>query len=246
MSERRASRARAFRRNKAAVFGLALLAVLAAGAAAAPILPLPDPNATAFEARLLAPFADPAHWLGTDQLGRDILSRILHGARLSVAVALFGTGLAAFFGTVIGLLAAYYGRLVDVLLMRGVDVLMAFPYLLLALAIVAVLGPGLTNAGVAIAVVNVPFFARTVRGTAATIRDEDFIAAARLAGRSEAGVIFGELLPNVLPVILIAMSTTLGWMILETAGLSFLGLGAQPPGSRRHAGPGIWPPSRRT
>ena len=113
--------------------------------------------------------------------------------------------------------------------MRGIDMLMAFPYLLLALAIVAVLGPSLTHAMIAIVIVNVPFFARTVRGTTVGLRRADFMAAARLSGQSSARIIAFELFPNVLPVVVVTASTSIGWMILETAGLSFLGLGAQPP-----------------
>ena len=115
------------------------------------------------------------------------------------------------------------------LLMRGIDMVMAFPYILLALAIVAVLGPGLLNALYAIAVVNIPFFARNIRGITLGLSRREFVDAARLSGKSNAQILFGEMLPNVLPVIIITMSTTIGWMILETAGLSFLGLGAQPP-----------------
>src|SRR5690606_32671567 len=117
------------------------------------------------------------------------------------------------------------------ILMRLIDMLMAFPYILLALAIVAVLGPGLINALYAIALVNIPFFARNIRGVTVSIRHREFVDAARLSGKGHAAVLFTEVLPNVLPVIVITMSTTVGWMILETAGLSFLGLGAQPPTS---------------
>jgi peptide/nickel transport system permease protein len=113
--------------------------------------------------------------------------------------------------------------------MRGVDMLMAFPYILLALAIVAALGPGLLNALIAVSVVNIPFFARNIRGITVGIAHREFVDAARLSGLSDAQIILSEILPNVLPVIVIAMSTTVGWMILETAGLSFLGLGSQPP-----------------
>jgi peptide/nickel transport system permease protein len=189
---------------------------------------LPDPDATAPADRLLRPLAE-GHLLGTDALGRDILSRLLWGTQVSLLVGISATLIAAFFGSLIGLVAGYAGGRVDTLLMRGIDMVMAFPYILLALAIVAVLGPGLLNALYAIAVVNIPFFARNIRGIALGLSRREFVDAARLSGKSNAQILFIEVLPNVLPVIIITMSTTIGWMILETAGLSFLGLGAQPP-----------------
>ena len=215
-------------RNALATFGLVLIVVIAAIAAAAPLLPLTDPNATDVANRLRPAFSD-GHWLGTDQLGRDILARLIWGTRVSLAVGIAATLVATAIGTLIGLVAAYYGRWADNLLMRGIDMLMAFPYLLLALAIVAVLGPGLLNAMFAIALVNIPFFARAVRGATVSLVTREYVDAARLCGMSNPRIIAREIFPNVLPVIVITMSTTLGWMILETAGLSFLGLGAQPP-----------------
>jgi peptide/nickel transport system permease protein len=216
------------RRNTLAVAGLIVVLAIALLALAAPILPLADPNATAPADRLLPPFSDGA-LLGTDHLGRDLLSRLIWGARVSLAVGLAATLIATLAGSVVGLVAAYFGRAIDQLLMRGIDMLMAFPYLLLALAIVAALGPSLLNAMIAIAIVNIPFFARAVRGTTLGLVRREFVEAARLSGFSHLRIIGSELLPNVLPVIVITMSTTIGWMILETAGLSFLGLGAQPP-----------------
>lgn len=215
-------------RNQLAAFGLIVLAMVLLLVLITPWLPLPDPDATALSMRLLPVFSE-GHWLGTDQLGRDMLSRILWGTRVSLAVGITATLVAASIGSLIGLLSGYFGGYLDGTLMRGIDMLMAFPYILLALAIVAVLGPGLMNALYAIAIVNIPFFARNVRGVVVTLRNREFVDAARLSGKGDFRILVSEILPNVMPVIVITMSTTVGWMILETAGLSFLGLGAQPP-----------------
>ncbi|WP_349362803.1 MAG: dipeptide/oligopeptide/nickel ABC transporter permease/ATP-binding protein [Roseitalea porphyridii] len=224
----RPSATRLLLNNTLATAGLVVLAAIVLIALAAPILPLADPNVTAPANRLLRPLSE-GHLLGTDALGRDILSRLIWGTRVSLAVGISATLIAAFFGSLIGLVAGYAGGRVDTVLMRGIDMVMAFPYILLALAIVAVLGPGLLNALYAIAVVNIPFFARNIRGITLGLARREFVDAARLSGKSHAQILFIEVLPNVLPVIVITMSTTVGWMILETAGLSFLGLGAQPP-----------------
>jgi peptide/nickel transport system permease protein len=205
------------------LIGLVLLPAITA-----PLLALSDPTLTAPAARMLPPLSS-GHLLGTDHLGRDLLSRLIWGTRSSILVGLAATLTAALIGALIGIAAGWLGRLADALLMRGVDVLMAFPYLLLALAIVAALGPGLSNAMLAIAVANVPFFARAVRAAVLDLRHQDYVAAARLAGLGEARILIAEILPNLLPTLLVLMTTTLGWMVLETAGLSFLGLGAQPP-----------------
>ncbi|WP_328702857.1 dipeptide/oligopeptide/nickel ABC transporter permease/ATP-binding protein [Arenibaculum pallidiluteum] len=215
-------------RNRLAAAGLILLVLVVLLAAAAPLLPLADPDATAPVRRLAPPFSEGA-WLGTDTLGRDILSRLIWGTRLSLAVGISASLLAALLGSVVGLVAGYAGGRTDALLMRGIDTLMAFPYLLLALAIVAALGPGLLNALYAVVAVNIPFFARNVRGAAAGLRNREFVDAARLSGMGGLRILLSEVLPNVMPVIVITLSTTIGWMILETAGLSFLGLGSQPP-----------------
>ncbi|HRP94807.1 MAG TPA: dipeptide/oligopeptide/nickel ABC transporter permease/ATP-binding protein [Rhodocyclaceae bacterium] len=214
--------------NRLAWSGAALVAALVAVALAAPLLPLADPHATDLAARM-RPIASPDHPLGTDHLGRDTLARLVWGTRTSLAVGVFAVSVAALIGTAIGLVAGYLRGWSDTLLMRSIDVLLAFPYLLLALAIVAVLGPGLVNAMIAVAVVNIPFFARTVRGTVLELAERGFVDAARIGGAGHVRILVRELLPNVLPVVVIMMSTNLGWMILETAGLSFLGLGAQPP-----------------
>ncbi|EWG98765.1 dipeptide/oligopeptide/nickel ABC transporter permease/ATP-binding protein [Halomonas sp. BC04] len=215
-------------RNRLAAFGGVLLVLLVLLCLITPWLPLIDPDTTSPANRLQPPLTE-GHLLGTDALGRDILSRLLWGTRISLAVGIAASLVAAFLGSLIGIVAGYFGGRTDNTLMRGIDMLMAFPYILLALAIVAVLGPGLMNALYAIAIVNIPFFARNIRGVTVGIAHREFIDAARLSGKGHLRILTSEILPNVLPVIVITMSTTVGWMILETAGLSFLGLGAQPP-----------------
>ena len=217
-----------FLKNRLAAIAASLLAVIVLIVLLAPLLPLHDPDVTAPANRLLRPLAD-GHLLGSDQLGRDMLSRLLHGTRTSLAVGLSATLVAAVLGSAIGLIAGYAGGRTDNMVMRGIDMIMGFPYILLALAIVAALGPSLINALYAIAIVNIPFFARNIRGVTIGLVHREFVDAARLSGKNDLQILGGEILPGVLPTIVITMSTTVGWMILETAGLSFLGLGAQPP-----------------
>ncbi|ORE98863.1 dipeptide/oligopeptide/nickel ABC transporter permease/ATP-binding protein [Aurantimonas sp. 22II-16-19i] len=214
--------------NRLAAAGLGILAVIVLAALAAPILPLADPNATD-PANRLAPLFSENHPFGTDALGRDMLARLVWGTRVSLVVGFSASLIAAFFGSAIGLVAGYAGGRTDQMLMRLIDLMMAFPYILLALAIVAILGPGLINALYAIAIVNVPFFARNIRGITVGLARREFVDAARLSGKGPLRILWSDILPNVLPTIVITLSTTVGWMILETAGLSFLGLGAQPP-----------------
>lgn len=217
-------------RNRLAAAGAVILGVILLLALAVPILPIANPDLTNTADRFAPPFSE-GYLLGADHLGRDQLARLLWGTRTSLAVGAFAALLAAFFGSAIGIISGYFGGRTDNILMRGVDMLMAFPYILLALAIVAALGTGLINALIAVAAVNIPFFARNIRGITVGLAHREFVDAARLAGKGHIRIILTEVFPNVLPVIVIAMSTTVGWMILETAGLSFLGLGSQPPSS---------------
>ncbi|MEO3478857.1 dipeptide/oligopeptide/nickel ABC transporter permease/ATP-binding protein [Phaeobacter sp. CAU 1743] len=215
-------------RNRLALGGLIVMGVVVLLALVTPLLPLADPDVTNTANRFKLPLSEGA-LLGTDHLGRDLLSRLMWGTRLSLAVGFAAAVIAATLGAAIGIVAGFYGGRTDNIIMRGVDMLMAFPYILLALAIVAALGPGLMNALIAVAAVNIPFFARNIRGITVGIAHKEFVDAARLSGMKDWRIILTEVLPNVIPVIVIAMSTTVGWMILETAGLSFLGLGSQPP-----------------
>ena len=215
-------------KNRLAAFGGILLLVIITLSILASILPLKEPNITNTADRFMVPF-EGGHILGTDHLGRDLLSRLLWGTQLSLAVGFAAAFIAATFGSILGAIAGFYGQKTDNIIMRFIDMLMAFPYILLALAIVAALGPGLFNALIAVALVNIPFFARNIRGVTVTLANKEFIEAARLSGMSNFRILIVEIFPNLLPMIVIAMSTTVGWMILETAGLSFLGLGSQPP-----------------
>lgn len=168
-------------RNRLALAGLIVIGAVVALALITPLLPLADPDVTDTPNRFLPPFSEGA-LPGTDHLGRDLLSRLMWGTRLSLAMGLAAAIIAATIGSAIGIIAGYYGGRTDNLIMRGVDMLMAFPYILLALAIVAALGPGLMNALIAVAAVNVPFFARNIRGITVGITHKEFVDAARLAG----------------------------------------------------------------
>ena len=215
-------------KNKLALLGGIILFMLLLLIITTPFLNLSDPNAINTSDRFSLPFTSD-YLLGADHLGRDILSRVMWGTRLSLAVGFSAALIAAILGSFIGIIAGYFGGVFDNILMRSVDVLMAFPYVLLALAIVAVMGPGLFNSLIAVAIVNIPFFARNVRGISLAYAKSDFMIAAKISGRGTFSCIIFELLPNLIPTIIVAFSTTIGWMILETAGLSFLGLGSQPP-----------------
>src|SRR5207302_1129406 len=186
-------------------------------AAIAPLLPLRDPNVTAPARRLVGPSLG-GYLLGSDQLGRDLLSRLVWGARVSIVVAAIAAGVAFILGGTIGLLAGFYGRLVDTVFMRLIDILMAFPYVLLAIALVAALGPGLLNALIAIAVVNISFYARGVRAATLVVRRMAFIEAARTLGARDRRVLVREVIPNIGAPLLVFITLNVGALIIETAG----------------------------
>jgi peptide/nickel transport system permease protein len=208
--------------------GLSLVLLIVGLAILAPVLPLRDPNVTAPARRLGQPGAT-GFVLGTDQLGRDLLSRLVWGARVSITVAAVAALVACVVGGGIGIAAGFYGGRTDTLLMRLVDVLMAFPYVLLASALVAALGPGLLNALIAIAVVNISFYARGVRAATLVAREQPFIEASRSLGASDLRVLLRDVLPGIAPPLIVFATLNLGALVVETAGLSFIGLGAQPP-----------------
>jgi peptide/nickel transport system permease protein len=222
--------ARMFRKSGSAVFGLVLVAALGAAAVLAPLLAPHNPDTIDTARRLARPFTI-GHPLGTDEFGRDLLSRLLYGARTSLVVGLAATALAAAAGSGLGLLAGFVGRWVDQVVMRSIDTLMAFPYFLLAIAIIATLGPGLVNGMVAVAIVNIPFYGRIVRATVLAVKQTEYVEAARALGLSELRLSLSHVLRNCLAPIVVAVTLNVGGMITALAGLSFLGLGVQPPTS---------------
>ncbi len=213
-------------RTKTGAFGLGLAAVVAGGALLAPLVAPADPLAMG-PRRLALPSA--AAWLGTDQFGRDLGSRLLFGARISLAVSLSAVALAAGVGGTVGFVAGYFEGRVDHLLMRAVDVLMAFPTLLLALAVVATLGASLPNLIAAITLAYIPIFSRIVRGSVLSIKQHDFVHASRALGAGDARIMTREILPNVLAPVVVQATFNLSTAIMIEAALSFLGLGVQPP-----------------
>lgn len=177
--------------------------------------------------RLKPPSSD--HWLGTDDVGRDIFTRIAFGARISLQVGFFAVSGALVFGTFLGVIAGYFGRWIDMFISRVFDILLAFPSILLAIAIVAILGASLQNALIAIAIINIPIFGRLVRSKVISLREEEYILAAKAQGMKNGRIIFHHILPNSLAPIIVQTTLGFGTAILEAAALGFLGLGAQPP-----------------
>jgi peptide/nickel transport system permease protein len=214
-------------RNRAAVAGGTVVVIFIAVALFAPVLSPYDPLKGRLGERLRAPSG--AHWLGTDELGRDVLSRVLHGARITVQIQLAAVGLALAIGAALGLAAGYIGRWVDQLIMRFMDILMAFPGIFLALAIIAALGTGLGNVIIAAGIFLVPQFARVVRASVLTLKDMEFVQAARALGQGDFAIVFRYLLPNSLAPIIVQTSLRMATVLLTASGLSFLGLGVQPP-----------------
>jgi peptide/nickel transport system permease protein len=239
MSERPASRRQAalgrayatwrgFVGNRLALAGLAIVALLVLVALLAPWLAPHSPTqGDLANARLLPPSA--AHWLGTDDQGRDILSRLIHGARITLVVVTLVAVLAAPIGLLVGTVAGYAGGWLDAVLMRVTDIFLAFPRLILALAFVAALGPGIENAVIAIAITAWPPYARIARAETLTVRHADYIAAVRLVGASPARIVVRHIMPLCVSSVIVRVTLDMAGIILTAAGLGFLGLGAQPP-----------------
>jgi peptide/nickel transport system permease protein len=213
--------------NKTASVGLAiiLLIVLTAlvGGAVAPY----DPLLPAPLNRLKGP--ESAHWFGTDSLGRDILSRVIHGSRISLLIGLISVSISLVPGTLLGLLAGYFGKRLDNLIMRLMDVLLAFPAILLAIFIAAVLGPSLINTMLAVGIVYIPHYARIVRSAVLQLKDQLFVQAIGHLGGGHVRILLRHILPNALPPIIVYATLGMGTAVLQAAALGFLGLGAQPP-----------------
>lgn len=217
----------AFKRNPMAVAGLAIIVLLLLVAAFAPLIAPFDPLAQALDKRLLPPSA--TNWFGTDALGRDIFSRIVYGTRITLVIVLLVVVTVGPFGLLIGAVSGYFGGWVDRLLMRITDVFLAFPRLVLALAFVAALGPGIVNAIIAIAITTWPPYARVARAETMVIRNQDYIEAMRLQGASRARIIWKHVVPMCMPSLIVRTTFDMAGIILTAAGLGFLGLGAQPP-----------------
>ncbi len=216
------------RRNPLAMVGLGIVAVLMIMAAFAPWLAPHDPITQDLSNRLHPPFT-PGHILGTDDFGRDILSRILYGSRITLFIIGLVAVTAPVFGLAVGTVAGYFGGWTDEILMRITDIFLAFPKLILALALVAVLGPGMENAILAIAITSGPPYARVARAETLTVRTSDYIAAVRLQGAGPVRIILGHVMPMCLPSVIIRVTLDMAGVILIAAGLGFLGLGVQPP-----------------
>jgi peptide/nickel transport system permease protein len=217
-----------FRRNRLAMAGLAIAVALVLMAIFAPLLAPHDPITQALSERLQPPLT-PGHWMGTDDFGRDIWSRILYGSRITFYIVLLVILTAPVTGLIIGTVAGYFGGWVDQVLMRITDIFLAFPKLILALALVAVLGPGMVNAVFAIALTSWGPYARVARAETLTVRNSDYIAAVRLQGAGAARIIWGHIVPMCLPSVIIRVTLDMAGVILTAAGLGFLGLGVQPP-----------------
>lgn len=229
VKERETSRSalRPFLRNGTAMTAAAILFGLLVTATIGPSLVPYDPLAMDMTARMSPPSA--AHPLGTDDFGRDLLSRIVYGSQVSLMVSVFSIGISVVLGTLPGLLAGFYRGWMDELLMRVMDVMMAFPAIVLGIAIVSVLGLGTRNLIIAIGIVYTPVFARVVRGAVLAVRELEFVEAARAMGARDARIIVRHVLPNVLAPLIVQVSLCLSWAFLIESSLSFLGLGTQPP-----------------
>jgi peptide/nickel transport system permease protein len=218
---------RRLKRNRAAVVGGMIVVLFVIIAILAPLISPYPPNEGDLAKRLKPPSRE--HLLGTDALGRDLLSRVIYGARISLQIQVVAVMIALVIGTLLGMVGGYYGGKFDHLIMRFMDILLAFPGIFLAISIIAVLGTGLTNLMLAAGIYSVPQFARIVRGSVLTLKEKEFIEAARAVGENDFNILFRYLLPNSIAPIIIQTTLRMATVLLTASGLSFLGLGVQPP-----------------
>ncbi|HUG14439.1 MAG TPA: ABC transporter permease [Thermomicrobiales bacterium] len=214
-------------KNKGALIGLIILLILILAALSAPLITRYDPIEIDPPSRLLSP--NRQHWFGTDVFGRDIYTRVIYGARISLPVGLIAVAISAIIGTTLGMIGGYYGKLVDGIIMRIVDIMLAFPNIMLALVVVAILGPNIRNVMIAVGIGGIPQYTRLVRGSVLSARELLYVEAARVVGVPEMKILFRHVLPNVIGPSVVLSTLSVGTAILAAAGLSFLGLGAQPP-----------------
>ncbi|WP_067218417.1 ABC transporter permease [Stappia indica] len=215
------------KRNKSALFGFLLVAFFVGIAVLAPILPIADPAATSWSAIRKPP--SELYWLGSDEIGRDILSRMIWGAQASLLAGVVSVLIAVVVGVPFGLLAGYFGGWTDQIISRITDALLATPFLILAIALAAFLGPSLTNAMIAIGLSATPIFIRLTRGQVLSVKTEDYVEGARAVGLSDVAIMSRYILPNVFAPVLVQATLTVATAIIAEASLSFLGLGQQPP-----------------
>ncbi|MGL5088352.1 MAG: nickel transporter permease [Cetobacterium sp.] len=217
------------KRNKMALFGLVILVIIILLALFADQIANYDQVVIKQNLRMRLKPPSSQHWLGTDEFGRDIFARLIHGARVSLKVGMLAVGIAIIIGGFLGSLAGYYGGKLDNIIMRIMDIFLAVPSILLAIAIVSALGPNLLNLMVAVSISSIPRYARIVRASVLSIRDQEFIEAARAIGASDTRIIFRHIIPNSLAPVIVQGTLGVANAILATAGLSFIGLGIQPP-----------------
>ena len=215
------------RSHNSAMIGGILVAFFVLIAIAAPILPIPDPAATDWGALRKAPSW--AHWMGTDEIGRDVMSRMIWGAQTSLLAGVVSVSIEVLIGVPLGIFAGYFGGWTDAVISRCTEALLAAPFLILAIALAAFLGPSLTNAMIAIGISATPIFIRLTRGQVINIKSEDYVDSARAIGLPTPRILSRYILPNVLPPILVQATLTIATAIIAEASLSFLGLGQQPP-----------------
>lgn len=219
---------RGFRKNKVALIGTFIVLFFIVVALIGPFLvPQGIDEQSISDKRLLPPSSQ--YWFGTDDFGRDIFSRIVHGARISLWVGFFSVIGSVIVGSILGIIAGYYGKWVDMIISRLFDILLAFPSILLAIAVVSVLGPSLQNALIAIAIINIPNFGRLIRSKVLSIKEEEYITSAKAIGMKDVRILFSHILPNSMAPVIVAGTLAIASAIIEAAALGFLGLGAQAP-----------------